>query len=178
MENRIKVRGYEDKDRASVEEICHITDRNNLPLPLLLTLYCHNYILLEGENCFVATDESDRAVGYILSTLDTAAWREKFISFLSSSSEEIRRKGIESVEGYFAFYPEYPAHLHIDIDPSYQRMGIGKALMDTLVSHLRKNKVPGLMLGVDPSNEKGVSFYKKYGFSPLSQDGVWWGLKL
>ena len=57
-------------------------------------------------------------------------------------------------------------------------MGIGKALMDTLVSHLRKNKVPGLMLGVDPENEKGVSFYRKYGFSPLSQDGVWWGLKL
>ena len=121
MENRIKVRKYEEKDRARVEEICHITDRNNLPLPLLLTLYCHNYILLEGENCFVATDESDRAVGYILSTLDTAAWREKFISFLSSSSEEIRRKGIESVEGYFAFYPEYPAHLHIDIDPSYKK---------------------------------------------------------
>ena len=57
-------------------------------------------------------------------------------------------------------------------------MGIGKAMMDALLSHYKEKGVKGVMLGVDPENIKGVSFYKKYGFVPLDQSGVWWGTKL
>ena len=62
------------------------------------------------------------------------------------------------------FYKKYPAHLHIDILPEYQRMGLGSQLMDTLTAHLRQKGVCGVMLGVGSKNEKGKSFYKKYGF--------------
>ena len=171
------VRRYEDGDKERVEEICEITDNAHLEKDLLLTLYCHYYITYEKENCFVAVVDG-KVVGYIISAEDTKAWIDRFSStFLSSSTPTIREKGIESTEGYLPFYPEYPAHLHIDIDPRYQRMGIGHALMNALLSNYRGKGVKGVMLGVDPNNTKGVSFYKKYGFTPLDTNGVWWGIK-
>ena len=171
------VRQYEERDRERVEEICEITDNSHLERDLLLTLYCHYYITYEKENCFVAVVD-DKVVGYIISAGDTKAWIDKFSStLLSSSTPLIKEKGIESTKGYLSYYPEYPAHLHIDIDPEYQRMGIGKAMMDSLLSHYKEKGVNGVMLGVDPETIKGVACYKKYGFTPLDTTGVWWGIK-
>ena len=141
----------------------------------------HSFLLrvftYEKENCFVA-ELDGKVVGYIISAEDTKTWIDRFSSnLLSSSTPLIREKGIESTKGYLPYYPEYPAHLHIDIDPEYQRMGIGKAMMDALLSHYKEKGVKGVMLGVDPENIKGVSFYKKYGFTPLDTEGVWWGIK-
>ena len=171
------IRTYEDRDRERVEEICVITDNSHLERNLLFTLYCHYYIDYEKENCFVA-EEDGKAVGYIISAKDNKVWKDRFTSILDSSTPEIREKGLESISGYLPFYAQYPAHLHIDIDPDYQRMGIGHRLMDALLAHYKNQGVKGVMLGVDPNNTKGVSFYKKYGFVPLDQSGVWWGTKL
>ncbi|MEM0116841.1 MAG: N-acetyltransferase [Conexivisphaerales archaeon] len=47
--------------------------------------------------------------------------------------------------------------------PEYQRRGIGKRLMDELVAYYG---LPiRITLDVEEKNEKGVSFYRKYGFS-------------
>ena len=74
----------------------------------------------------------------------------------------------------------YPAHLHIDLLPEYQRQGLGSRLVDTLADHLRKKGVPGVMLTVGGSNEVGQSFYNKYGFARIDAlpDDVAYGLKL
>ena len=173
------IRQYQDKDKARLEDICRITDRAHLEDELLLTLYLRYYITYEKENCFVAADDEDNAVGYIISTKEWNVWKEDFPRFLlEGKRKEIVEKGMDGIESFAPFAKEYPAHLHIDILPSCQRMGLGHRLMDALVSHYRKEGVAGLMLGVDPENEKGVNFYKKYGFKPLDQSGVWWGLKL
>ncbi|MGN1163986.1 MAG: GNAT family N-acetyltransferase, partial [Candidatus Ornithospirochaeta sp.] len=170
---------YEDKDRSRLEDICRATDRSHLEDELLLTLYLRYYITYEKENCFVAADDLDNAVGYIISTSSWERWKDDFPRLmLEGKRKEIVDEGMDGIEGYRPFASEYPAHLHIDILPGYQRMGLGHALMDALTSHYRKEKVGGLMLGVDPENEKGVNFYKKYGFRPLDHSGVWWGLKL
>ena len=117
-------------------------------------------------------------MGYIISAENYESWVDKFShSLLSSASSLIREKGIESTLGYIPFSSQYPAHLHIDILPGYQRMGIGHGLMDALMANYRKKGVKGVMLGVDPNNIKGISFYKKYGFTPLDTDCIWWGIK-
>ena len=75
----------------------------------------------------------------------------------------------------------YPAHLHIDIDSNYQRLGIGTRLMDALINHLKAKGVkPGLMLVVGATNEQGRNFYKKYGFKELAitKMGVAMGIDL
>lgn len=174
----IEIREYREEDRKTVEDICRITDSSNLDDDVLLTLYCHYYIEKEKENCFVATD-NDRAIGYIISTLNYEKWKRDFTSYyLDKASDKVRKSGLDSISFYSPFSSLYPSHLHIDILPSYERMGIGHRLMDRLIKSLKEKGSMGLMLGVNPENTKAVSFYKKYGFSQLDNNSSVFGIKL
>ena len=64
----------------------------------------------------------------------------------------------------------FPAHLHIDVLPGYQRMGAGTMLMDTLIAHLTEKKSKGVMAFCEKKNKKAMSFYKKYGFEILGKE--------
>ena len=134
---------------------------------LLFAAYVDYYIEHEPQNCFVIADD-DNAVGFILCAEDYRPYREIFMRDYAP-----RTKGLSlpmRVECLGAailprfFCKKYPAHLHIDILPEYQRMGLGSKLMDTLTAHLREKGVHGVMLGVGSHNEKGKNFYRKYGF--------------
>jgi ribosomal protein S18 acetylase RimI-like enzyme len=54
--------------------------------------------------------------------------------------------------------------------PNHQRKGIGSKLMDVAVSHF--DKVRKIILEVEESNTKGISFYEKYGFAYPSKTVV------
>ncbi len=174
----IEIRTYRKEDRAALERICTVTDPKHFKPEYLYTLYLHYYIEEESENTLVAAADG-RAVGYILCAESWERWknvmREKYLSF---SDVKTREDGEASIAFYSPFAEEYPAHMHIDIDPEYQRMGIGTALVDALREKLVKKNVPGLMLGVDRENVKGVSFYRKYGFRELDAEGTRYGLLL
>ncbi len=47
--------------------------------------------------------------------------------------------------------------------PLHQRRGIGKKLMDHALNHFRECKK--VVLEVAEGNQKGISFYRKYGFA-------------
>lgn len=113
--------------------------------------------------------------GYILCAPDYEAWR----AHIEKSVVQKYRKNVEeTVCSYLPYKDIYPSHLHIDILPRYQRMGIGHMLMDELIARLKEKGSRGLMLLVDPDNTKGVSFYRKYGFLPLDDGGSAFGLIL
>ncbi|MCA5894760.1 GNAT family N-acetyltransferase [Isoptericola sp. NEAU-Y5] len=61
----------------------------------------------------------------------------------------------------------YPAHLHIDLLPQAQGQGLGRTLMDTLRAALADQGVPGVHLGMDPTNTGARAFYDRYGFVEL-----------
>lgn len=174
MKNNVCIRSYHETDRQQVQNICIATggvlaERAELK-DMLLNAFCNYYIDQEPENCFVAADE-DAAVGYILCTESCDAWVKGFEEAYVNKTEN------EGIKGFYKatmatplkYAREYPAHLHIDILPEYQRMGIGFRLMDTLVGHLKTAGVRGLMLCVAADNVKGVNFYEKYGFKVLER---------
>ena len=68
---------------------------------------------------------------------------------------------------------EYPAHLHIDILPEYQRMGFGKNLMEAFCEKLRHDEVGGVHLIMAGDNVEAEKFYGKVGFRrfPMILDG-------
>lgn len=71
-------------------------------------------------------------------------------------------------------WDEFPAHLHINLLPEYQRRGWGVQLIGALVERLREEECRGLYLGVGASNTGAVKFYEHDGFSrfaKLEQDG-------
>ena len=55
----------------------------------------------------------------------------------------------------------------IAIHPSYQRNHFGSALLEEILKECNAKKVRHLTLEVRESNEKGISFYHKYGFKTV-----------
>ena len=75
---------------------------------------------------------------------------------------------------------DYPAHLHIDLLPEYQRKGWGGKLLSALFEHLRSKDIKGVMLTAGTGNVNAGSFYKKYGFEQIEiyNTDVAFGMKL
>ena len=62
------------------------------------------------------------------------------------------------------FYPEYPAHIHIDILEEYTGNGVGSKLMQALFEVLkRRKKYLVYVFLVDTNNKRAVRFYEKNG---------------
>ena len=59
-------------------------------------------------------------------------------------------------------------------------VAIVRSTYDKNKSHLKKKGIKGVVLGVSSQNEKGINFYKKYGFRLLEEtpDSLAFGIKL
>ncbi len=171
----VHIRSYETKDKIQVQKICVATgfgsgDMDKTQRDVLLSAFCNYYIEEEPQHCFVAETDG-QVIGYILCAADSFIWanrfRENYIA--KSDNEYVKAVCAGSMGMPLKYGSDYPAHLHIDILPQYQRMGIGVKLVDTLTTHLKENHVKGVMLSVAADNEKGQRFYEKYGFHVLEK---------
>lgn len=182
------IRPYQNKDKENVRFVCLNSegpcDMNEAGQRYIITTYCDYYIEREPQNCFVAADGNDYAVGYILCAESFEAFYPVFLRDYACSfplSQPWFFYGAAHSADLQAKYQEdYPAHLHIDLLPEYQRKGLGHKLVDTLAAHLKSKSVPGVMLTVGASNRVGQNFYTKYGFILLesAEDDIAFGLKL
>ena len=169
----MRVRKYTPADKEALRQICRDTCSDEKLLAAdnyLCTKYSDFYTETCPEHIRVLADEGDTARGYILCCPDwrqyRKAWRETYLRRIRGcgfvykhlqyhSMWEIRHMGRRG----------YPAHLHIDIDPGFQRSGGGTAMMDALFGQLREEGVEGIYLGCGLDNEVGNSFYRHYGFT-------------
>lgn len=169
----MKIRPYKDKDREAVRYVCincdGPSDMSESAEHFILSTYCDYFIEKEPENCFVATDNSDKAIGYIICTDNfdkfSDIFKKEYIPRIPEEEKQYRYYAANSAVLQEKHKNEYPAHFHIDIMPEYQRMGIGHKLVDALCEHLKNRNISGVMLAVSPDNQQGDSFYKKYGFT-------------
>jgi len=188
----IVIRKLDKKDEQALVDICFITGdpllKRVFPESYLFGLFwCLYYVWHESENCFVAVDtEKDKVVGYIFSTKDTIkqekSFEEKNGPLIKQQMKKIRVWSLRSrIYAHFIIHrplsrkrkkmlEKYPAHLHINILPEYQRQGIGHKLMQTLEQHLLENSIPGFHLEVGGKNNRGINFYKKYGLEYINKD--------
>jgi ribosomal protein S18 acetylase RimI-like enzyme len=95
-------------------------------------------------------------------------------------SEESLLRGLENPLAYYAGFvvegalvgmvsagktaPDTLKIFQLYVLPGHQRKGIGKALIDGAIRHFASAVVRKVVLEVEKGNQKGVSFYKKYGF--------------
>lgn len=137
-------------------------------------------------------DGTGRAVGYCIGTADTEAfaerWRAEFVTTIdpvlfprpevqtadpAMEREETRgfRHALWNAEcSALQAWPEelkkFPAHMHIDILPGFQRKGWGSVLIGTLFDAVRRQGARGIHLDMVRWNETGRNFYEKIGFRP------------
>jgi ribosomal protein S18 acetylase RimI-like enzyme len=182
------VRPYRPEDRADVYDVCVRTAHNGgdsrhiyPDQELMPSIFAGPYLYLEPDLAFVL-DNGGRAVGYILGTADTAAFVEEFRNtwlpkvqdrYPAPSGPPTTRSdamiaAMHNPERMLV--PElavYPAHLHIDLLPAYQRQGYGRALMRTLLDALRHKGVDAVHLGMATSNTAARAFYDRVGFHEI-----------
>jgi len=181
------IRPYRPEDRERIRHICLVNagnPRTKKQQRFILTTYCDYYLECEPQNCFVAANDADEAIGYTYCAENYAVFAKRFEQVFLPRAAELgeakRRDAWDSYAAHGRFSAEYPAHMHIDILDDYQRRGLGSRLVDTLREHLKAKGIPGLMLTVGASNKQGINFYNKYGFEVLEKSAgdVAMGLKL
>lgn len=176
----LEIRKMREADIGDMEGICLYTAKESLRdtqkhRENTLLLYNRYYTRAERENCFVAVDENDKAVGYIICAPDFKRYKSGFLKNELKANFKLGFKygiiAFSEVLAQKSISKKYPAHLHIDIMPDFQCGGTGTALMKTLLKHLKGQNVKGVMLGVAKSNEGAIRFYKRNGFSVFSSVG-------
>jgi len=173
----IVIRKYQDKDKERCRDICLFTAKNvdlscEKTRKILSLLYNDYYTERTNDTVFVAVDEKDEAIGYILCAPDFNVYYREFLPYL----EQVKKLsfyqyllGKISLRLQKRYSKKYPAHMHIDILEDYQRQGVGTKLLSALENELADRKIDGLYLLVSGDNDKGISFYKKSGFSCIDK---------
>jgi len=159
---------------------------------LLGHVYVGPYIAQGAGTRLVVVDESGSA-GYLLSIDDTLAfeaWAEA--AWWPPLRTRYRRLDDGSPDAELISHiheppptpPEmadlYPAHLHIDLQERVRGLGLGRTLIERLLSDLRERRVRGVHLGVDGANVNAIGFYEHLGFREVRREpwGVVMGLRL
>lgn len=183
------IRPYRPADRAAVAEVCVSTadlggdSRALYPdEELIPTLFAAPYCHLDPGLAFVLDDGNGRAVGYVVGTGDTAdfaaRFRAEWIPLVAHRYPEPTtppRTPAEEMVGLLhtperMVLPElagYPAHLHIDLLPDFQRRGHGRTLMNTFLAALHDRGVPAVHLGMVTANRPARAFYDRVGFHEI-----------
>ena len=68
-------------------------------------------------------------------------------------------------------YDLYPSQLHIDLVQRAQGRGLGRQMIDEMVTLIAGLGSPGIHLGMSARNERAYYFYLKIGFEELARDG-------
>ncbi|KAF2196535.1 GCN5-related N-acetyltransferas-like protein [Delitschia confertaspora ATCC 74209] len=153
-------------------------------------IYCRPYLLLCPSTCLVLDSGTGQAVGYIIGTVSTAEfvkqYQEEFIPGLDpravprptdeegKSPDDVvvteMKKAAYDPEGALLhrgtpqLLERYPAHLHIDILPEYQRRGFGMQMIEQFVETLKMHGARGVHLGLVATNTGARRFYERLGF--------------
>lgn len=113
--------------------------------------------------------------GYILCAKDLKAYEKNASPYYLTLKklDEVKAERFPNANRELErFYPEYPAHIHIDILEEYTGNGVGSKLMQALFEVLKEEKVPGICVLVDTNNKRAVRFYEKMGFKAFEENPV------
>lgn len=199
---RDPVRAYRSSDRDALYRVCVQTahlggDASPLHRDLNLPgeVWVGPYVEHEPELAFVL-DDGAGPEGYVIGALDTLAfehWRDaEWMPRLRRRHplDEFASGTPDASAVHLIHHPpvappevvsRFPSHLHIDLLPHWQGGGWGRRLIEVLLERLTENGSTGVFLGVNPDNERAVSFYRHLGFDPIevvSGGGLWLGRPL
>ncbi len=157
-------------------------------------LFCLYYVRFEADHCFVALDKDNdgKIVGYILGSGDTQKYQKKFFRkmfpffiprlflyswwrYPESYRQVMQWRKLTGSEDQKEIQRTYPAHLHINILPQYQRRGIGRSLMRLFESRMKSLGIQGIHLITTNYNTRALPFYRQHGYSVLLQKNeIFW----
>ena len=195
-----RIRPYRPADRAAMYDVCVKTADAGKDATGILSddtlwgdLFAVPYVERHPDLAWVVESDDARVIGYIVATDDTDAfaawfrdeWWPRLAPRFPRPAEVVTREdrmveyGYSRAPGIEPNAADYPAHLHIDLLPETQGQGLGRRLIETLFAELTRRGVPGLHLGMDPSNTGAAAFYERLGMQrlPAAPGGQSYGVK-
>jgi ribosomal protein S18 acetylase RimI-like enzyme len=183
------IRPYRPTDRDDIYDVClrtadsgrDATDLYPGDPELVGDVFAGPYAFLEPDFTFVV-DDGGRATGYILGTPDTTRFakefRERWLPLVGDRHPAPAHAPTTRAEemAWLLHHPEtmvvpeladHPAHLHIDLLPGYQRSGLGRRLVHTLLAAFRDAGAARVHLGMHADNTPARAFYDRLGFQEL-----------
>ena len=173
----MKIRPYTKKDFRYVQDVCMATSKfaeEDTPTnrAALTAMYCDYYLDNQADYCFVAVDDDDITIGYIISVVDLDEYEEK----MTEEYLPLVRK--VSSGDYFRFIAEtkvaeryvrggYTAHFHVNVLEQYQHQGLGTQLVEALENKLREMFVEGAYAICGQKNKAARAFYEKLGYEDI-----------
>lgn len=149
---------------------------------LLGHVYVGPYIATGVGTQLVVVDDAG-AAGYLLSaddTLEFEAWaearwwpalRDRYPPLDDDSPDaELIRLIHEPERTPPDLARAYPAHLHVDLQERARGKGLGRVLIERLLSDMRERGIPGAHLGVDADNANAIAFYDHLGFHEVGRE--------
>lgn len=189
----MQIRPYRPEDLEGLYQVCLKTgdsgqDATHLyrDRRLLGAIYAAPYGRYAPDLAFVVED-AGQVAGYVLGAADTrtfeALLEDRWWPMLRAAHADPQgvpwpeRTPDQHLERLFhkpntapdAVVAAYPAHLHINLLPHLQGLGLGQRLIDTLADALRDVGARGLHLGVSEANTRAQRFYDIYGFTRLPE---------
>ena len=155
---------------------------------LLGLIYAVPYQVFEPDFAIVVEDEIG-VCGYAFGALDTARFEQRVNNdwfpalaprLRDPGPDESAWSGSDWARRHIHHPPtlvhkalrDYPAHGHIDLLPRAQGHGMGRKAMMTVLEKLAKAGAPGIHLGVAPTNDRALGFYKRIGFELFSDPSL------
>ncbi|GAA3941376.1 hypothetical protein GCM10022383_18930 [Microbacterium soli] len=196
------IRPYRPSDLEAVYDVCVRTADGGADARGILAddrlwgdVFAVPYVQRHPDLAWVVESGDGRAVGYLVATDDTEAFETWFrdewwpgVAARYPTSGSTRPTRQDELIGYAGrrgpgrepHAARYPAHLHIDLLPETQGQGLGRELMQTLLTELRRRGVAGVHLGMNPDNTGAGAFYERLGMSRLESgpDSTMYGLRL
>ena len=192
-----RIRPYQSDDLDELYRICVQTADNGQDATSIFRdprlpghVFAAPYALFEPSLAFLAQDAGG-AGGYVVAALDSQAFEQRLerdwwpalrVSYPEPSSD--LAEGLSPQERFalqWIHHPlgtpdelarGFPSHLHINLVPRLQGLGIGRQLIAAVISALRDQGSPGLHLHVSHRNQRAGGFYKHIGFAELAADDV------
>ncbi|MDD5730793.1 MAG: GNAT family N-acetyltransferase [Candidatus Omnitrophica bacterium] len=194
MEDSIKIRLYDPKDRLEVREIsCDTADKgepveNFFPdrrlIADLLTIYYTKY---ESGSLLVA-EFNGKVIGYLTGCLDSRRY-QKLMAVSIAPFAVLKalfrgvlfyRKTWRLLKSLFLLWlkggasreiniDDYPAHLHINIRKGFRGKRIGHRLVEKFMEYMKEKGVSGIHVSVAGNNLLSQKFFEGLGFTQLNR---------
>lgn len=172
----INIRKYEEKDKENMRKVCLETssfDTSDSKMCRFLTLMYNDYYTeAEPDSCFVAANENDEVIGYLICGKDFGRYYKAFMGLYMPDIRKLGLKYVIMAKNEIAlhkiFSKKYPAHLHIDLSDACRHQGVGSRLMPELKKYLSQCGVHGLMLSCGFDNKNAIRFYERNGFKKIA----------
>lgn len=169
----MEIRKYQSKDYQAVRKICMETAKKGFQnKEVICWMFLDYYLESEKEHAYVLVDE-EVVTGYIVASLNAELYqkqmKEKWIP-------KIRRQSL--LLGFFSkiclmvskpLDQNYSGGFHMNITFKYQKLGLGKRLLDVMQNHLALYGHSYLYLITENKRTRGYGFYKHYGFKEVKK---------